>query len=505
MDIVNAIGDVDEGVIAFKIENGEFTIVPGILRLGTVTFNVTDFTEATGTNYKRNEPITANIGTDYNMYNADGSDELEENLKPTMTAFMKDLYEYYRNDNELVRDEEAAAQIAAQEAKDAQIEEEKRLAQEAKDAADKVEEEKRLSQIAAEAVAAQEVERLAQEAQTKADKDAKDAADKASQEAEDERLAQEQARIAEEEEKNNALENARKELKKLKEKIETDLKDLIFTFNTKIMKPLISKARGIHTTLISTSNPSLTSFNKNVKNFVNSYNSYKEDYIKLYEIYNKIEQIELSPELTSLEQIGNELKRITKIGTEYPELIRKLKENFERSVVVGVKSKSTSKYTGDKSVKELFDELVDIRDESFLKDKYKNSYEIKNISGSNVIKLKDVVKDDKYIEDDSSGRKIGKELINEMVNFILEKDMSHTTQRKEQSNINPLITPKQPVVPPLPIGQTPPYQKNTASSARSITPRSSRSQLQTPDSTRRSDALYKLNTTAKKRPRSNDS
>jgi chemotaxis protein histidine kinase CheA len=494
MDIVNAIGDVDEGVIAFKIENGEFTIVPGILRHGPVTFNVTDFVVPTETNYKRNKPITANIGTDYNMYN-DGSDELEENLKPEMITFMKDLYEYYRNDNELVRAEQD--RIEAEKAAEARIAAEK-AAEEAAEAAEKAEKQAADEKTAASQKAAEEAAEEAAQAQ----KIAEEAAAAQTE-------LEEAAQIAAEEEQKKIIELGNIGLEKFKKDLENPLKSLIYAFKTKYLDPLISEATGIHTSLLTGSN--LGGLNRKVTNFINLYNSYREKYFKIVKIYNKIEQINITPGLTKIDEINNDLNRIM---TQVPQYVKDIGE-LERKIQP---EKSVVTYTRAKSVKELFDELVkpseNIKDEPFLTFKNKKGI-LKNYKG---YVETDFIDNDKFIfkydvvdkKNNYSVREDGidKKIITSMVNFILEKDSSHTLERKERivkKDIYPSSTPKQPVVPPLPIGQTPPYQKSTASSARSITPRSSRSQLQTPDSTRRSDALYKLNTTAKKRPRSNDS
>ena len=426
MDIIS---DIDEGVIAFKIENGIFTVVPGVFRHGPVTFNVSDFSEETYTNYKRKEAITAEIGPDYNIYNASDVDDSEENLNDNMKKFMKDLYDYYRDDNNKVRDEEEkriadqAAQSAADQAAQAsaQFEEEKRLYQEAKDAADQAAQ--AAADQAAQAAADQEAERLVQE-QSK--------------------MAEEERRSREEAEKNKILENANDKLKELKQQLETPLKSLIYAFKTKYMDPLISGATGINSTL--TYGTDMGGLNKKVTNFIKLYNSYREKYFKIVKIYNQIEQITLTPGLTSIEEINNNLERI--IG-EIPEYVRKI-EQLENEIQP---TKSIVTYSREKSVKELFDELVkpseDISNESFLHGIDKNTY----IKNGKIIIPNDIVVDAKYDYRFNNHKKV----IIKIVNFVLKNVTEQT----------PIVIPK--------------------------------SSVGTQQSPRKRDALSKLNTTSKNR------
>jgi hypothetical protein len=135
MNFVDLLGDTDQGVIAFKIENGIFKIIPGILSDQPVTFNDADFDKiAPPTDDKcaynlgptRDYPIVSkDLGPDYNMYQDPHGPPIEANLKvEEMKNFMPDLYDYYRCQKERAEEErKRQAELISQAAQERQREE----------------------------------------------------------------------------------------------------------------------------------------------------------------------------------------------------------------------------------------------------------------------------------------------------------------------------------------------------------------------------------------------
>ena len=127
MNLEDLLGDTDQGVIAFKIENGIFKIIPGILSDQPVTFNDADFDKVAPPNDdkcaynhgpKRDFPIVSkDLGPDYNMYKNPKGQPIEANLKvEEMKDFMPDLYDYYRCQKEAEEKRKRQADLISQQA-----------------------------------------------------------------------------------------------------------------------------------------------------------------------------------------------------------------------------------------------------------------------------------------------------------------------------------------------------------------------------------------------------
>jgi hypothetical protein len=390
MNFVDILGDTDQGVIAFKIENGIFKIIPGILSDQPVTFNDADFDKiAPPTDDKcaynhgptRDYPIVSkDLGSDYNMYQDPRGPPIEANLKvEEMKNFMPDLYDYYRCQKGRAEEErKRQADLISQAAQERQRElvALERRKQELAAAEQKQQELKALAQ--------QELERrMREEEQIRQEMEEQE---RQTRLAEEERSRVEALMLAEERKKQEAvdeekrrlqelerlaLENKRKEEEKLRRQIEEERRQQISILESKraemenqfryfldyaysvLLKDLFKDSRTVISLLrpdifnqeivrdtkqmnrrerLNITDPRMQKF---INNFSRSYKSYKETFLKIEKLYDLFTR---DTNTMTLEEIKTAIREI----------------NISNMKVV------PKTIVGIKSIQELFEGLPDI-------------------------------------------------------------------------------------------------------------------------------------------------
>jgi hypothetical protein len=296
-NIIDLLGDTDQGVIAFKIENGIFKIIPGILSDQPVTIGESDFDKVASLNDdkcaynhgpKRDFPIVSkDLGPDYNMYKNPKGQPIEANLKvEEMKDFMPDLYDYYRCQKEAEEEKKRQADAISKEAL--------RIANEKaqKEADDKA--------VAKLAIQQAELEKQAQELERQKAEELEKQAELARVAEEEKRIAEEELVIKQTEEKRQQDENLKlMEKEEIRDKIfsflnnfiiisETEIRDVIFTFTTTpIYTDLITSINQM-TAKFDTEKANFLDFKKIVMRFINNYNAYRAVFIEFESFINDL-------------------------------------------------------------------------------------------------------------------------------------------------------------------------------------------------------------------------